>query len=212
MNQQEFDEVVNSTIQDIQKLLTVKGGEYAGSEDRLGNFKRGAQLTGVSPLQVLFIYLSKHYDAFATFVRDEASGTERTRSESITGRLDDIINYCILAKGLVRELEQRLGPSQVAKAPTNPAPTTIKLGNGNVIEVLREPFIPKDATRYLYSVSKEIPEVFHCIELTNGKLFAKINGTYRPYVAVWEPGCNYDKDWGFKHLLKIGAFDDKATA
>lgn len=209
MNQQEFDEVVNSTIQDIQKLLTVKGGEYAGSEDRLGNFKRGAELTGVSPLQVLFIYLSKHYDAFATFVRDQASGTERTRSESITGRLDDIINYCILAKGLVRELEQRSGPSQVEKAPTNPAPTMVKMGNGDVVEVLPNWQMPKDAHRYLYTVAPEIPEVFHCIELKNGKLYAKIIGSDKPYIAVWEPGCNYPKEWGFKHLLKIGAFDDK---
>lgn len=119
MNQIEFDEVVNSTIEDIQKLLTVKGGEYAGSEDRLGNFKRGAELTGVSPLQVLFIYLSKHYDAFATFVRDEASGTERPRSESITGRLDDIINYCILAKGLVRESEQEKQLESINLEPQN---------------------------------------------------------------------------------------------
>lgn len=115
MNQKEFDEVVNTTIQDIQKLLTVKGGEYAGSEDRLGNFKRGGELTGANPLQVLFIYLSKHYDAFATYVRDQAIGKDRPRSESITGRLDDIINYCILAKALVRELEQSKQPAQIVK-------------------------------------------------------------------------------------------------
>lgn len=108
MNQQEFDKVVKETWENIQTLLEVKGGEYAGTEDRLGNFKRGASLTGAHSLQVLFIYLSKHYDAFATYVRDTASGESRPRSESITGRLDDIINYCILAKALVRELENEV--------------------------------------------------------------------------------------------------------
>lgn len=105
MNNEDFCAVVESTVNDLQSLLTIKGGEYAGSEDRLANFKRGAALTGTTPLQVAFIYASKHYDAIATFVRDQASGTERPRSESIEGRLDDLMNYCLLMKGLVRETQ-----------------------------------------------------------------------------------------------------------
>jgi len=87
----------------LENLLLVKGGEYAGSEDRLANFKRGASLTGVKPLTVLFIYLAKHYDAVSTYVRDMQTGCTRPRSESIEGRLDDLINYCLLAKAIIRE-------------------------------------------------------------------------------------------------------------
>lgn len=87
----------------IQKLLSVKGGEYAGSDDRLANFKRGAFRTGCTPLQVLWVYLSKHIDSVETFVRDEAEKVTRERSEPIDGRLDDIINYCLLAKALIKE-------------------------------------------------------------------------------------------------------------
>lgn len=103
MNNKDFSALVESTITDLQKLLIVKGGEYAGSEDRLANFKRGAQLTGCTPLQCAFIYASKHYDAIATFIRDDATGIERPRSEGIEGRLDDLMNYCLLMKGLIRE-------------------------------------------------------------------------------------------------------------
>lgn len=103
MNQENFNAVVAETISTINKLIQVKGGEYAGSEDRLANFKRGAELVGVSPLQTLLIYLSKHYDAVSTYVRDEAGGKERVRSEPIAGRFDDIIVYCILAKALIAE-------------------------------------------------------------------------------------------------------------
>lgn len=103
MNQADFDALVQDTLRDINELLVIKGGEYAGSEDRLANFKRGAALTGCTPEQVLFIYLSKHYDAYATYVRDRAAGVSRPRSESINGRLDDIINYCLLAKALARD-------------------------------------------------------------------------------------------------------------
>lgn len=103
MNQQEFQEVVDATVKEIQRLLVSKGGEYAGSEDRLANFKRGASLTGTTALQVAFIYASKHYDAVATYVRDTATGTQRDRSEPIEGRLDDLINYCLFLKAIIKE-------------------------------------------------------------------------------------------------------------
>lgn len=103
MNQDDFAAHVKLTFEAATKLLVVKGGEYAGSVDRLANFKRGAGLTGCTPLQVAFIYASKHYDAIATFVRDDACGTPRERSEPIEGRLDDLLNYCLLLKALVVE-------------------------------------------------------------------------------------------------------------
>jgi hypothetical protein len=124
VKQDEFDVVVHDTINNIQDLLRVKGGEYAGSEDRLANFKRGAALTGATPAQVLFIYLSKHYDAVATFVRDQAANVKRERSEPIGGRLDDIINYCILLKAMVIEAQtldyQELSEVDPKCQPDNP--------------------------------------------------------------------------------------------
>lgn len=103
MDQAAFTKLVDETFAACTQLLVVKGGEYAGSDDRLANFKRGAALVGCTPLQVALIYLAKHYDAVATYVRDDAGGTERPRSESITGRLDDLLNYCLLMKALVEE-------------------------------------------------------------------------------------------------------------
>lgn len=105
MNQQDFTTLFNNTVADLEQLLIVKGGEYAGSNDRLGNFKRGAARVGIHPLQILWIYASKHIDSIETFIRDEAGGTSRKRSEPIAGRFDDLINYCILAKALIKESE-----------------------------------------------------------------------------------------------------------
>lgn len=117
MQQGDFEKLVGDTITEINRLLVVKGGEYAGSDDRLANFKRGSALTGATPLQVAFIYASKHYDAVATFVRDQATRTSRPRSESITGRLDDLINYCLLMKALIVE-------DTITEAPAPAAPLT----------------------------------------------------------------------------------------
>lgn len=106
MKNDTFTKLFDDTVSRCRELLVVKGGEYAGSEDRLANFKRGAALTGCSPLQCLFIYMSKHYDALATYVRDEATGEARVRSEPISGRVDDLINYGFLLQALLAEANE----------------------------------------------------------------------------------------------------------
>lgn len=105
MHQDRFASLVNDTLKECHELLVVKGGEYAGTEDRLSNFKRGADLSGVTSLQVALIYMSKHYDAISTFIRDDAEGKTRPRSESIRGRIHDLINYCLLIDALIVENE-----------------------------------------------------------------------------------------------------------
>lgn len=136
MNKDEFDLLVQETYTESAKLLIMKGGEYAGSEDRLANFKRGAVLSGCSPLQVALIYLSKHYDAVATYVRDDAGGIDRPRSESIEGRLDDLLNYAILMKALVRESNTL--PKGVMKStyesPSKPTYRTNEVGAHTCLE------------------------------------------------------------------------------
>lgn len=125
MNQNDFDALVHATTSSIKRLLTVKGGEYAGPVDRLGNFKRGAELTGTTPLQVAFVYASKHYDGIATYVRKDSKGEPQATSEPIEGRLDDLINYCILMKGLIQEqnspqpCEANINPLNLSEAQTD---------------------------------------------------------------------------------------------
>lgn len=132
MQQQQFETLVERIRKETTELLVVKGREYAGDADRLANFKRGASLTGVDPLTVLFIYMSKHYDALATYIRDNQAGDSMpVLSEPITGRIADLINYCVLAWALI---EEKQSPTQevikdfafqaVAKAPVeSPEPT-----------------------------------------------------------------------------------------
>lgn len=79
------------------QLSKTKGQEYAGSDDALANFRRiGAQL-GLPPQVVLWVYLGKHIDAIASYVRNGHVLSE----EPITGRIDDAILYLILLRLLV---------------------------------------------------------------------------------------------------------------
>lgn len=107
MNQTDFDRYVKYLISKSADILVAKGADYAGGADRLANFKRGAELTGATPTQVAFVYLSKHYDAIATYVRETSNpvqvGTGYAPSEPIEGRLLDLINYCFLLASLIYE-------------------------------------------------------------------------------------------------------------
>lgn len=110
MKQADFESLVEGTLASCQQLLIGKGEEYAGSHDRLANFKRGAQLTGCTPMQVGLIYLSKHYDSLSTFIKKDAMGIPleaQGLSEHIHGRIDDLINYCLLMKALVEDTRFR---------------------------------------------------------------------------------------------------------
>lgn len=105
MKQAEFDKVFQEAIAQANNLLATKGVEYTGpqTQDRLANFKRGATLTGCTPLQVAFVYASKHYDAISTFVQNDAKGAKQFLSEPIEGRLHDLMNYCILMLAIIRD-------------------------------------------------------------------------------------------------------------
>lgn len=126
MNQKDFEEVFNHTVKECEKLLILKGREYAGSDDRLANFKRGAARVGATPMQVLNIYLSKHLDSIETFIRDDAKGVTKELSEPITGRIDDAINYLFLLKAMVVELQRQ----PTVREPVNSVQSGGQIRNG----------------------------------------------------------------------------------
>jgi hypothetical protein len=103
MKHEDFDEIIRKTIITIESLSKLKGGEYAGDDDRLANFKRNAIALHLEPEQIWAVYTAKHWDAVMQYVRDIATHTTRTRLESIEGRLDDLVLYCILMKAIVQE-------------------------------------------------------------------------------------------------------------
>ena len=102
MTSTEFNQLVVDARGRQDKLLTVKGNDYTRhEEDRLSNFKRSGAALGLSPMQVWAVFINKHIDAVMAYVK-----TGRTESESIQGRLDDIVNYCYLGEALIHEATQ----------------------------------------------------------------------------------------------------------
>ena len=98
MTTDEAEKLIDEILVKCKEIRLSKGTAYAGREDRLGNFKRCASLTGVSPAVALFIYASKHFDALSSYVRGDYKD-----SETIDGRIADMINYMFLFYALIKE-------------------------------------------------------------------------------------------------------------
>lgn len=102
---EDFNVLVNNTVQKIFELAEKKGGEYAGDEDRLANFRRNAEALGLSMEDVWSVYSAKHWDAIMQYVKDLRTGKTRERMESISGRAEDMIVYLLLFLAMVDERE-----------------------------------------------------------------------------------------------------------
>lgn len=108
-----FALLLEQTVATVHKLSTHKGGEYAGDDDRLANFRRNATALDLPMETVWAIYCAKHWDAVMQYVKDLNSGKDRVRLEPISGRLDDIIVYCILFKAMIDERNGDLLPASL---------------------------------------------------------------------------------------------------
>lgn len=100
-----YDALVEETVANLKRLGQLKGGEYAGDNDRLANFRRNAEAIGVPMETIWAVYAAKHWDAVMQYVKDLQTGKTRARLEPLAGRLDDIIVYCTLFKAMLEERE-----------------------------------------------------------------------------------------------------------
>jgi hypothetical protein len=98
MDYETFDTEVLDKLFDAEKQIGLTKGKEYTQGDRLDNFKRLAQETGITPEQVLWIYLKKHLDSIAYYVRHG-----KLESESLESRILDARVYLSLLLGLAKE-------------------------------------------------------------------------------------------------------------
>jgi hypothetical protein len=98
-----WEKLLSSTIEEINKLATLKGGEYAGDEDRLANFRRNGIALGLPIETIWAVYAGKHWDAIQQYIKDTREGTSRVKLEPISGRVDDLLVYLLLLKAMLDE-------------------------------------------------------------------------------------------------------------
>lgn len=105
MNAAQRDKFISEFLQThSDAVLHTKGTEYSrGEEDVNSNFKRVAIAIGADPVQIAFVYLMKHLDSIAFYVKTRESPS----GEHIYGRIGDAINYLLILAALINEEEEK---------------------------------------------------------------------------------------------------------
>lgn len=103
MTNAEMDEFFKDAFAKILELRSLKSGEYAKDQDALDNFRSDASDLGLNMETVWRVFANKHWRSLSKYIGDLETGYERTRSEPIEGRVDDLIVYLLLFKAILRE-------------------------------------------------------------------------------------------------------------
>ena len=99
----EFETLLKVMESEEHAVVVGKGKEYTrGQEDRLASFKEIAAFSGVRPEQVCLIFMAKHWQSLANYVK-----TEQTHSsETVQSRIMDLRVYLALMRAIVEEKQQ----------------------------------------------------------------------------------------------------------
>lgn len=93
------NDVFGNVLTKCAETMVVKGQDYTvGNQDRLYNFNKVAELTGLTSRQVWSVYACKHLFAILNYVKTNG----KSESEPIQGRIVDAINY-LLFLSLIEE-------------------------------------------------------------------------------------------------------------
>lgn len=88
MTNDRFEELVAELRDQSFETLLKKNANY-GTEDRLHNFHRGAEIMGVTPAQAALGYMTKHFAALT----DKVQKNDFHDREDLLEKCQDIINY-----------------------------------------------------------------------------------------------------------------------
>jgi hypothetical protein len=99
MTKDELAIVMESVFEECRGLRGAGQKEYAHrDENAFANFERVAERLGITREQCLLVYMEKHLDGIHSYVQGHTS-----QRESVSGRINDMIVYGIILRGMVDE-------------------------------------------------------------------------------------------------------------
>lgn len=102
MNTLEFDTIVAIRCGKIEETLSIKAKEYVRGDDRLHNFNRGAEISGISRERVLHGFMLKHFISYLDMLDDIDKGITPS-AEYVDEKIGDIINYMVLLEASIKD-------------------------------------------------------------------------------------------------------------
>ena len=98
-----FDEIVNSRVEKIKKILVAKATEYASKTDRFHNFNIAGRVAGTTPEKALYGMMLKHEVSVLDLIEMADSEPWKLNETLIDEKIGDNINYLILLEGLLKQ-------------------------------------------------------------------------------------------------------------
>jgi len=99
MTYSEREKLIKQLLKECKKIRKTKGADYSlGDKDANRNFKKVAEVLGISPEMALLVYVQKHLDAVYSFVKNG-----HLKGEGIEEKIKDIVNYFLILYTLLKE-------------------------------------------------------------------------------------------------------------
>jgi len=103
MTLDDFNKLVDYIVEErVKKVMCSKSTEYSRGNDKLYNFKRSAEVDGITPIEALRGMDLKHRTSISDMLDDLNKGKEFSQAQWVE-KLTDHINYTILLWGLLAE-------------------------------------------------------------------------------------------------------------
>ena len=97
MKHKEMLDLIDNIFDHVGNMHTNGQKEYAMNEDSVfANFERIAEQTGQDKKMILWIYLMKHIDGIASYIKGHKS-----QREDVRGRITDAIVYLCILWGMI---------------------------------------------------------------------------------------------------------------
>lgn len=101
MNNEEFEKVFETIVDQMRQVLLKKAGEYATDDDRLHNFRVAAAFQGCTEQQAALGFLTKHLVSISDMV---SQGTFKAFPLAVWDeKIGDALNYLVLLRAIVEE-------------------------------------------------------------------------------------------------------------
>ena len=102
MKHEEMLSLIRGIFNKVDSIHTEGQKEYAMNENNVfANFQRITNQTNIDQKMVLWIYLMKHIDGIASYIKGHKS-----QRENVRGRLTDAIVYLCILWGMIAEEEK----------------------------------------------------------------------------------------------------------
>ena len=106
MNIEQLEKLHKETSQKCLEIMLKKNSDYTGgekSEDIFANF-RTSEVLGVNPVIGIMLRVMDKIQRIRSFTED---GQLKVQEESVDDACEDVVNYMILAKAMLKEQRQK---------------------------------------------------------------------------------------------------------